>query len=135
MADTGAGRLPQSIEGYGCVRPFTGAFTNLGTATRAPVSLHSARPGVAKVLPSLKVAIEVCGLKDGATLSFHHHLRNGDGVLNAVLAEAARMGLHDLWIAASSLFPVHAPLVEHIRSGEYQKYYDGLYAARLSQSK
>jgi citrate lyase subunit alpha/citrate CoA-transferase len=109
--------LPRSIEGYGQVRPFTGAFANLGPATRAAVRLHSARPGVAKVLPSLRAAIEACELKDGATVSFHHHLRNGDGVLNAVVAEAARMGLRDLRVAASSLFPVHAPLVEHIRSG------------------
>ena len=51
------------------------------------------------------------------TLSFHHHLRNGDHVLNKVLEAAAGLGLRDLCIAASSLFPVHAPLVEHIRQG------------------
>ena len=102
-------RLPEWIEGFGQVRPFTGAFANLGPAMRAAVRLHSARPGVAKVLPSLRAAIEACELKDGSTISFHHHLRNGDGVLNAVVAEAARMGLRDLTIAASSLFPVHAP--------------------------
>ena len=117
MLQATAGRLPERIEGYGQVRPFTGAFANLGPATRAAVRLHSARPGVAKVLPSLQAAIEACGLKDGATISFHHHLRNGDGVLNAVVAEMARMGLRDLTIAASSLFSVHAPVVEHIRSG------------------
>jgi citrate lyase subunit alpha / citrate CoA-transferase len=117
MADEIAGRLPRSIEGYGPVRPFADAIANLGTATRAPVRLHSARPGMAKLLPSLRAAVEACELKNGATLSFHHHLRNGDGVLNAVVAEAARMGLRDLRIAASSLFSVHAPLVEHIRSG------------------
>ncbi|HEX6014670.1 MAG TPA: citrate lyase subunit alpha [Geminicoccaceae bacterium] len=111
------GRLPEWIEGYGQVKPFAGAFANLGPAARATVRLQSARPGVAKVLPSLSAAIEACGLKDGATVSFHHHLRNGDGVLNAVVAEMARMGLRDLTVAASSLFPVHAPLVEHIRSG------------------
>jgi citrate lyase subunit alpha/citrate CoA-transferase len=117
MADPMEARLPERIEGFGQVRPFAGAFANLGATTRAAVRVHSARPGVAKVLPSLRAAIEACGLRDGATLSFHHHLRNGDGVLNAVLAEAASMGLRDLKVAASSLFPVHAPLVGHIRSG------------------
>ncbi|GGF15206.1 citrate lyase subunit alpha [Aliidongia dinghuensis] len=58
-----------------------------------------------------------CNLKDGATISFHHHLRDGDDVLRAVMSEIAALGLRDIRVAASSLFPVHAPLVEHIRSG------------------
>jgi citrate lyase subunit alpha/citrate CoA-transferase len=117
MAHAAGGCLPERIKDYGPVRPFTGAFDHLGVATRAAVRLHSVRPGLAKVLPSLKTAIEACGLRDGSTISFHHHLRDGDGVLNAVLAEIARMGLCDIKVAASSLFPVHAPLVEHIRRG------------------
>ncbi|MEJ8822776.1 citrate lyase subunit alpha [Variovorax humicola] len=44
-------------------------------------------------------------------------MRNGDQVLNQVLAVASARGLRDLRIAASSLFPVHAPLVDHIRNG------------------
>ena len=85
--------------------------------TRAPVRVRCAVPGAAKVLPGLRAAIEACGLKDGATVSFHHHLRNGDGVLNLVMAEIAAMGLRDIAVAASSIFPVHAPLVGHMRSG------------------
>jgi citrate lyase alpha subunit len=34
-----------------------------------------------------------------------------------VMAEIAALGLRDIKIAASSLFPVHAPLIEHIRNG------------------
>ncbi len=56
-------------------------------------------------------------MKDGATISFHHHLRNGDGVLNAVMEVIAKRGLKNIHVAATSIFPVHAPLVEHIRSG------------------
>ena len=51
------------------------------------------------------------------TVSFHHHLRNGDFVLNAVLKEIAALGIKDLVLNASSLFDVHRPLLEHIRSG------------------
>jgi citrate lyase subunit alpha/citrate CoA-transferase len=109
--------LPDRIEGYGPVRPFAGAFASPRAAVRAPVRLHGPRPDGSKVLPGLRAAIAACGLKDGATVSFHHHLRNGDGVLNAVVAEIAACGLRDIKIAATSLFPVHAPLVEHIRSG------------------
>jgi len=50
-------------------------------------------------------------------VSFHHHLRNGDAVINTVLDMLAAAGLRDLHLAATSLFPVHAPLVAHMRSG------------------
>lgn len=70
-----------------------------------------------KLIPSLEEAIRLTGLKDGMTLSFHHHLRNGDHVLNMVLAECARLGLKGLTLQASSLFDVHAPLLDHIRAG------------------
>ena len=70
-----------------------------------------------KTLPSIEDAIRASGLKDGMTVSFHHHLRDGDDVLNMVLEACSRMGLKDLRVAASSIFPVHAPVVDHIRNG------------------
>ena len=66
--------------------------------------------------PAEPVSTKV-GLKSGMTLSFHHHFRNGDMLMNQVIAAAAKRGIKDLRIAASSIFPVHAPLVEFIRSG------------------
>ena len=70
-----------------------------------------------KVVNSLKEAVQLAGIRDGMTLSFHHHLRNGDFVLNMVMAEVAAQGHKDLNINASSLFDVHAPLLEHIQNG------------------
>ncbi|MDU8913312.1 citrate lyase subunit alpha [Aestuariicoccus sp. MJ-SS9] len=70
-----------------------------------------------KCLSGLAGAVAATGLKDGATISFHHHLRNGDAVINTVVNMLAEAGLRDLHLAVTSLFPVHAPLVEHIRSG------------------
>ena len=109
--------LPASVPGYGPVRPFTGAFDNLGAIARAPVTLQSAVPGRSKLLPTIRAAIDACELKDGAVISFHHHLRNGDRVLEMVVAEIARKGLRDITIAPSSLFPAHAPLVPYLESG------------------
>lgn len=109
--------IPHEINGYGPVRPFTGAFDNLGVVTQTAVRFHSAIPGKNKVLPDLRSALEATGLRDGGTVSFHHHLRNGDQVLNMVVSEIARMGLKNICVAASSLFPVHAPLVDYIRQG------------------
>ena len=71
----------------------------------------------AKVAASLREAIERAGLKDGMTVSFHHHLRNGDYVLNMVMEEIARMGIVNLTVNASSLFDVHLPLLDHIQNG------------------
>ncbi len=70
-----------------------------------------------KVLPSLEEAVRKTGLKDGMTISFHHHFRNGDYVLNMVMDTIASMGIKDLTIAASSLIDVHKPLIGHIKNG------------------
>ena len=70
-----------------------------------------------KVVESLEEAIRRSGLKDGMTISFHHHFRNGDNVVNLVVGKLAEMGFRNLTMAASSLSGVHAPLIEHIKSG------------------
>jgi citrate lyase subunit alpha / citrate CoA-transferase len=105
------------LDGYGRIRPFRGAFAELGSSPVVGQRRRGIVPGHSKRLADLDAAIDACGLRDGATLSFHHHLRNGDGVLNAVMAAVARKGLRDIHVAATSIFPVHAPLVDHIRSG------------------
>ena len=94
--------IPEHVAGHGAVKPYGGAFAHLGVVTKAPVKLVSAVPGQGKVLPDIRAALAATGLKDGATVSFHHHLRNGDHVLNAVLGEIARSGLKDITVAASS---------------------------------
>ncbi|WP_186565840.1 citrate lyase subunit alpha [Lawsonibacter celer] len=70
-----------------------------------------------KLVSSLEEAVRLSGLKDGMTISFHHHLRNGDHVLNLVLDAIAQMGIKDLTINASSIFDVHMPLLDHIKNG------------------
>lgn len=70
-----------------------------------------------KFISSLADALRACGLADGMTLSFHHHLRNGDHVVNMTMDAVAALGVKNITVACSSLFPVHEPLVEHIRSG------------------
>ncbi len=74
-----------------------------------------------KVVSSLREAIELSGLKSGMTVSFHHHLRNGDYVLNMVMEQIAEMGIKDLTVNASSLFDTHAPLLDHIKNHVVRK--------------
>ena len=109
--------LPSHIEGYGPVRPFTGVEPPPAVVSHAAARIHPAVHGRDKLLKDIEAAFDACRIESGATLSFHHHLRNGDQVLNQVMATAAARGLRDLRVAASSLFAVHAPLVEHMRSG------------------
>ena len=69
-----------------------------------------------KLVNSIREAIRLSGLKDGMTVSFHHHLRNGDYVLNMVMEQIADLGIRDITVNASSLFDVHTPLLEHIEN-------------------
>lgn len=70
-----------------------------------------------KLLPTIKDAIIASGLRDGMTVSFHHHLRNGDYVLNMVMQAIGELGIRDLTVNASSLFDTHRPLIGHIENG------------------
>ena len=72
---------------------------------------------MSKLVNSIREAVQLAGLKDGMTVSFHHHLRNGDYVLNQVMDTIAQLGIRDLNVNASSVFDAHAPLLEHMRSG------------------
>jgi citrate lyase subunit alpha / citrate CoA-transferase len=117
MSNSTLPMLPAVIEGYGVVRPFTGAFDNCGWVERAAVRVRSAIPGATKVLRSLRAAIKETGLRDGDVISFHHHLRNGDLVMAMVLAEIAAAGLKDITIAPSSLFPAQKDIVGYFESG------------------
>lgn len=94
-----------------------GQMSNAVVAPPALRPMRAQAPQADKQLRNLAAAFDAFDIGDGAVLSFHHHFRNGDHLMNAVLAEAARRGLRGLTLAPSSLFPVHAPLAAHIASG------------------
>ena len=73
---------------------------------------------------TLEEAIKKSGLKDGMTISFHHHFRGGDKVINMVVAKLAEMGFKNLHLASSSLIDVHEPLIEHIKNGVITQHLD-----------
>jgi citrate lyase subunit alpha/citrate CoA-transferase len=70
-----------------------------------------------KIVSSLEEAVGKSGLKDGQTISFHHHFRGGDYIVNMVLDKLAQMGFKNLVLAPSSLTDCHAPLIRHIQNG------------------
>ena len=94
-----------------------GAYDKLNLQEKNPVSFDERQHDSKKVLPSLEEAIRRVGLKDGMTISFHHHFRNGDYVVNMVMDVIAKMGIKNLTVAASSLTDCHWPLIDHIKNG------------------
>lgn len=74
-----------------------------------------------KQVANLKEALIKAGLKDGMTLSTHHHLRNGDLIANQVFDIAHELGVKDLiWIPSAS-FPCHEHLIPYLQDGTIQR--------------
>lgn len=96
---------------------YTGEFTHLKHYQRAAAKVQPVKPRQSKLVQSIHDAIVATGLKDGMTISFHHHFREGDYVMNMVMAEIAKMGIKNLSLAPSSISNVHAPLIDYIKSG------------------
>lgn len=96
---------------------FGSEFENVKPYAAAVHTVHPRTPGESKLLDSIHDAIVKTGITDGMTISFHHHFREGDYVMNMVLDEIARMGIKDISIAPSSIANVHEPLIEHIKNG------------------
>lgn len=83
----------------------------------SPTVRAHVHPEADKLVGSLREAIKKCGLKDGMTISFHHHFRDGDYVVNMVVEEIAKLGIKDICICASSLGSAHDPIVKYIEDG------------------
>lgn len=89
---------------------------NGNTQKKCTVAKKEEQTHCAKIV-DLETAIIKSGLKDGMTISFHHHFRDGDKVVNMVVDKLAEMGFKNLTLAPSSLSDVHAPLIKHIENG------------------
>ncbi|USS88157.1 citrate lyase subunit alpha [Fructilactobacillus hinvesii] len=70
-----------------------------------------------KVTNDLKQIVKD-NVKDGMTISFHHHFRNGDFVFNQVMKEIMAQGIKDLTLAPSSLTgAMNDVAIEAIKNG------------------
>ena len=118
MIKNSVGRLvPVDVNGKAAI-PFQGigGYIPSGNKTGAPIP-SGANYKESKVINGLDALLNKLNLFDGMTISFHHHLRNGDFLINAIMERLAARGLKDIVLAPSALFPVHEPLVEHIKNG------------------
>lgn len=83
----------------------------------APTVRAAVDPSRDKQVASIHEALVKCGIRDGMVLSFHHHFRDGDYIVNMVMEEVARMGIRDITICASSLGAAHDPVARMIEEG------------------
>ena len=116
--------LPDFIDkkkGRGTLKPFEGAWTRLqkGWMDEPTVSLptKAKMPHASKMAKDLKAAIEKTNPRDGMTVSFHHHLRNGDAIVNRTIDILAELGIKNITLAASSLSDVHSRLIPYLEDG------------------
>ena len=85
----------------------------------SPCTRRYEKPQESKIVETLVDALRQCGARDGMTFSFHHHLRDGDYVVNMVMKAAIEeLGLKDLTIAAPSLGSAHDPIADYIEEGK-----------------
>ncbi len=120
LTENAAGRLvPAEINGQEAV-PYQGVGKYRPTGRKACPRISTCNDFPLdgnKVTESLVQALRNAGLRDGMTISTHHHLRNGDYVANAVFDAAAELGVKDLRWFPSASFPVHEPQIAHMESG------------------
>lgn len=114
------GRLvPTEINGQKQI-PFKGVnkYKPAGRITGAPIKSCIDFPADGnKVVKNLKEALRKSGLKDGMTISTHHHLRNGDALTNYLFDTIKQMGIKNIRWFPSASFPVHQNLIKYLEDG------------------
>ncbi|MCI1823784.1 MAG: citrate lyase subunit alpha [Megasphaera sp.] len=109
--------IPDRIKGFNEIKLYKGEFAYIPSQMNIPRKIRFNIPQANKILSSIDEAIEKTGLKDGMTISFHHHLRNGDFIMKMVVERIASKGIKDITIASSSLSPCQDFLIEYIKNG------------------
>lgn len=109
--------LLNSIKGYENRLPYESPFALQPEGKKVDAENLKDQVKRTKIVESIEEAIKLSGLKDGMTISFHHHFRNGDKVLPMVMEVIAKMGFKNLRVAASSFTQAHECMVDYIKSG------------------
>lgn len=120
LIENAAGRLvPEEINGREAL-PFMGVGKHRPSGRRYAPSIPTCidyPEDNNKVTGTLKEALVKCGLKDGMTISTHHHLRDGDLISNQIFKTASEMGVKDLVWFPSASFPCNDPVIEYLENG------------------
>jgi citrate lyase subunit alpha/citrate CoA-transferase len=88
-------------------------------------------------LDSLDAVFDLLKIESNSCLSFHHHLRDGDYVLQDVCKIVEERKLTNMHFAPSSIFPSYTKLVDLIKNGNvtniHTNYINGPVAKAVSQ--
>ncbi len=120
LVKNAVGRLvPTNINGQKQI-PFKGVgkYKPKGKKAAPPIRSCADYPADGnKVVKNLKEALKKAGLKDGMTISTHHHLRNGDALTNYLFDTIKAMGVKNIRWFPSASFPVHKHLIKYLEDG------------------
>ena len=70
-----------------------------------------------KVVKNLKEALKKAGIKNGMTISTHHHLRNGDALTNYLFDIIHELGVKNIRWFPSASFQIHEHLIKYLEDG------------------
>jgi citrate lyase subunit alpha/citrate CoA-transferase len=115
-----AGRLVPTIVNGRKEIPFKGVdkYKPIGNKAKPPIRTCMDYPKDGnKVVKNLKEALKKTGLKNGMTISTHHHLRNGDALTNILFDTIKSMGIRNIRWFPSASFPCHEYLIKYLEDG------------------
>jgi len=117
--------VPEHIENIGNIDQYLGAWEKLKKGWMDELTIpppnKAKLPHQCKSCNNLKEAIIKTSPKDGMTVSFHHHLRNGDDILVKTINVLAELGIKDITLASSSLNESHDPILKYLQDGTITK--------------
>lgn len=111
--------VPQEVNGQKQI-PFKGIGKHKpeGKITNRPIRSCADYPSDGnKVVKNLKEALKKAGLKDGMTISTHHHLRNGDVITNLLFDTIHSLGIKKIRWFPSASFSCHQHLIKYLEDG------------------
>ncbi len=120
MIQNEAGRMvPETVNGLKQV-PYMGVakYKPEGYKAKPPIRSCADYPEDGnKIVKNLKEALIKCGIKDGMTISTHHHLRNGDVLTNQLFDVIHSMGIKGIRWFPSASFSCHKHLIPYLEDG------------------
>lgn len=115
---------------------FRGSYFNDGKeySKAAPTVRAVCDPKRSKLVSTVREAIIKCGVKDGMTVSFHHHFREGDYVVNMVMKEIHDLGIRDITVCATSLGKANDAIVPYIEDGTITSIYSSGVRGKIGEA-
>ncbi len=120
LVKNAAGRIVPSIVNGEEHIPYKGVGKHIPTGKKHAPDISSCAnypDDGNKLIPNLEEALIRAGLKNGMTISTHHHFRNGDIIANQIFDIAKELGVKDLRWFPSASFPCQERLIEYLEDG------------------